>query len=268
MPAGGPKIWSLLQLLREWPLTVSFFLLKTGMATVVRSITFCACEVRSCQERKSKGRRAQSPQCRGPTVADANYYSVSSPNGRKKPQTRFPFSAKGLLAEMLEERGGLERGTGWCHLARKVPSWGESRHPRARRPAPKHAHWALWSWPHQGWARTHGTGPSLHAQKQRGLAQQEFFQKSLLRTHGWHKMQPRPLKRERDIDTEPPANTPHAWGITVQGQALVHLSLAWGSPLTHTGHRPTTQNARAGSIYFKKKEKAPGENSMRCLKER
>lgn len=34
----------------------------------------------------------------------------------------------------------------------------------------------------------------------------------------------------------------------MQGQALVHLSLAWGSPLTHTGHRPTTRNARAGSL--------------------
>lgn len=35
---------------REGLLTVSFFLLKTGMATVVRSIRLCASEVKSCGE--------------------------------------------------------------------------------------------------------------------------------------------------------------------------------------------------------------------------
>jgi hypothetical protein len=33
----------------ERSLTVSFFLLKTGMATVVRSIRLCAFEGKSCQ---------------------------------------------------------------------------------------------------------------------------------------------------------------------------------------------------------------------------
>lgn len=41
MPAGGPS--SNLAAAHEWPLTVSFFLLKTGMATVVSSARLSAC---------------------------------------------------------------------------------------------------------------------------------------------------------------------------------------------------------------------------------
>lgn len=55
---------------REGLLTVSFFLLKTGMATVVRSIRLCASEVVSSwggegrgQRSEGRGQRRSGPRC-------------------------------------------------------------------------------------------------------------------------------------------------------------------------------------------------------------
>lgn len=48
---------------REGSLTVSFFLLKTGMATVVRSIRPCASEVKSCRGGERRDQRGSGLGC-------------------------------------------------------------------------------------------------------------------------------------------------------------------------------------------------------------
>lgn len=98
----------MLPLFRQWPLTVSFFLLKTGMATVVRSTRLCACEVKSCQGGKNRRQRAQSPQYEDPPSPASTVESPS--NGRKQSQMKFP-SLQRELAETLGQSGGLGRRT-------------------------------------------------------------------------------------------------------------------------------------------------------------
>lgn len=87
---------------REWPLTVSFFLLKTGMATVVRSVRLWACEVESCRGGKGKKWGAQRARHGGP---------------------RSPASAGGEL--------GRGARPGRCHPARRVLTQAESQNPSA-----------------------------------------------------------------------------------------------------------------------------------------
>lgn len=152
-------------LLRQRPLTVSFFLLKTGMATVVRSTRLCACEAKSCREERAEDRglrihsaRTHSHQCQ---------LSCHLPTEEAIPM-RFPFSAKGELAETLEESGGLGRRTRRTSL-----SQGESQNPRAHGPAPKQAHYAPlsrmsvgpWNRPIPGTPRNNGVQHSRNSSK-------------------------------------------------------------------------------------------------------
>lgn len=110
------------------PLTVSFFLLKTGMATVVSSVKLCAWALKSC----GGGQRteAQRAQCGGPIVAFQ--WEEAVPNGSS------------LLCRGRPGRSG--RGeVGWAGARPRSRSQGESQHPGARGPAAEQAHWALLS---------------------------------------------------------------------------------------------------------------------------
>lgn len=88
--------------------------------------------------RRAAGRKEQKTEgsestVRGPTATGVNCRVTFQ--RRKRSQMRFPFSAKGELAETLEESGGLGRRTRRTSL-----SQGESQNPRAHGPAPKQAH--------------------------------------------------------------------------------------------------------------------------------
>lgn len=128
-------------------LTVSFFLLKTGMATVVRSVRLCACGVKSGQE-------GQGPQIRGPRPPMSTRTQCHLSMGGKRSQRKVPF---------LHKRAGRNAGEGGRGTRVTSLSQGGCQSPRACSPAPKLAHWALTSQPSMPRLTAHPRDRPIHA---------------------------------------------------------------------------------------------------------